>query len=426
MTHRWPLHPAPGHGEALSSWLHRLARIYGMDLDQVVHHDLTPPGAPMPGKIRSLDLEAPSELISTLAERTGVPEKHVRRMTVAGWVPWILDSLQPEPTPGVAFDTYVRQDSVLLAFKERPHREVSNWQAWLPLNSKDRPLSRACPVCVESTKDSVFGLMLIAQLPLTLTCPKHGCRLEPAIGAYTFVGWEHGKPRAQAAPRQITVQDARTDEALRTGIVVLPRRTIHIGVWFRLMRTVIEELAIPLSKLRVGPRRTIELIWRRAGHPVRGGIVGAARTYETLPWWQQEMYLEAAATAVQMVETEEIAANGTLGHLLTPEPDRIVGNGTPPRDRGNQERDLWADAREALSEAVTLAQQDPLAAEHMLAILTISARTEKSFQSVRDDLIGLDIPEESLPLTLVASRAPENAIRWVSHENAYGRSRDIE
>ena len=178
------------------------------------------------------------------------------------------------------------------------------------------------------------------------------------------------------------------------AIVVLPRRTIHIGVWFRLMRTVIEELAIPLSKLRVGPRRTIELIWRRAGHPVRGGIVGAARTYETLPWWQQEMYLEAAATAVQMVETEEIAANGTLGHLLTPEPDRIVGNGTPPRDRGNEERDLWADAREALSEAVTLAQQDPLAAEHMLAILTISARTEKSFQSVRDDLIGLDIPEE--------------------------------
>lgn len=426
MTQRWPLHPAPGHGEALTSWLHRLAPIYGMDLDQLVHHDLTPPGAPVPGKIRSLDLEAPPELISTLADRTGVPEQQLHRMTIAGWVPWILDSLQPEPTPGAAFDTYVRQDSVLLAFKERPHREVANWQAWLPLNSKNRPISRVCPTCVESATSGAFQLPLIAQLPLTLTCPPHGCRLEPAIGSYAFFGWEHVEAHARAAPGQLTVQDTRTDEALRTGMVVLPRRTIHIGVWFRLMRTVIEELAIPLSKLRVGPRRTIELIWHRAGHPVRGGIVGAARTYETLPWRQQEMYLEAAATAVQMVETEEITANGTLGHLLTPEPDHVVGNGSPPPDRGNEERDLWADTREALSEAVALAQQDPLAAEHMLAILTIFARTEKSFQSIRDDLLGLDIPEEYLPLTLADVRAPEDAIQWVSHENVYRRSRDIE
>ena len=282
MTHRWPLHPRPGHGEALSSWLHRLATVYEMGADELVRHDLTPPGAPALGPIRSLDMEVPSELIATLAERTGVPEQRLRRMTVAGWVPWLLDSLQPEPSPGVAFETYVRQDSVLLTFKERPHREVTNWQAWLPLNSKNRPISRACPTCVEPATSGAFQLPLIAQLPLTLTCPQHGCRLEPAIGSYTFLGWEHGETHARAAPGQITVQDARTDEALSTGMVVLPRRTIHIGVWFRLMRTVIEELSIPLSKLRVGPRRTIEHIWQRTGHPVRGGIVGAARTYETL------------------------------------------------------------------------------------------------------------------------------------------------
>ena len=128
-----------------------------------------------------------------------------------------------------------------------------------------------------------------------------------------------------------------------------------------------------------------------------------------------------------MVNTKEITANGTLGHLLTPEPDRIVGNGSPPpSDHGDEERDLWADAREALSEAVALAQQDPLAAAQMLAMLTMFARTEKLFQMIRSDMIGLDIPEESLPLTLADTRAPENAIRWVSHENAYRRSRDIE
>ena len=155
MTHRWPLHPPPGHGEALSSWLHRLATVYGMPLDQLVRHDLTPPGAPVPGSIGSLDLEVPSELITILAARTGVPPAQVRRMTVAGWVPWLLDSLQPEPTPGAAFDTYVRQGSVIVTFKERPHREVLNWRAWLPLNSKNRPVSRACPACVGSATDGV-------------------------------------------------------------------------------------------------------------------------------------------------------------------------------------------------------------------------------------------------------------------------------
>ena len=30
MTGPWPLHPPPGDGEALTSWLNRLAEVYGM------------------------------------------------------------------------------------------------------------------------------------------------------------------------------------------------------------------------------------------------------------------------------------------------------------------------------------------------------------------------------------------------------------
>lgn len=399
MTHRWPLQPPPGHGEALSSWLHRLATVYGMPLDQLVRHDLTPPGAPVPGSIGSLDLEVPSELITILAARTGVPPAQVRRMTVAGWVPWLLDSLQPEPTPGAAFDTYVRQGSVIVTFKERPHREVLNWRAWLPLNSKNRPVSRACPACVGSATD---GVPLIVQLPITLTCPHHGRWLDPAYGTFAFFGWEHSKTNDRPVPRPVAIQDARTEEALSTGTVVLPRRTVHVGVWFRLLRTVIEELSIPVSTLRVRPRRAIELIWRTAGHPVRAGIIGAARTYETLPWPQQEMFLEAAATAIHLVETGDIEAPGTLGHLLTPEPDRPAHDGLPPRD-------IWDEAREAMSEALALAQQDPLVAERMLAILTSLTRTEKTFQSIRGDLISLDVPDAFLPQTLATMRARRTA-----------------
>ena len=96
MRSRWPLHPPPGQGEALTSWLQRLASVYDMGLDQLVRYDLALPGAATAMKMELLDLQAPEALITALAERTGVPEKQLHRMTVAGWVPWLLDSLQPE------------------------------------------------------------------------------------------------------------------------------------------------------------------------------------------------------------------------------------------------------------------------------------------------------------------------------------------
>nr|WP_292835738.1 TniQ family protein [Microbacterium sp.] len=65
-----------------------------------------------------------------------------------------------------------------ITFKERPHREVLNWRAWLPLKFKNRPVSGVCPVCVESTTDWALTFPLIVQLPITLTCPRHGCRLD--------------------------------------------------------------------------------------------------------------------------------------------------------------------------------------------------------------------------------------------------------
>ena len=257
MTGRWPLHPTPGHGEALTSWLHRLATVYGMDLDQLVRHDLTPPGAPAPKSTDSLNLYAPAALITALAVRTGVPTEQVHRMTIAGWVPWLLDSLEPEPTPGVAFHTYVRQDSVLITSTDHPYREVPNWQAWLPVNSKNRPVSRVCPVCVESATDGTLAFPLIMQIPITLTCPRHGCRLDAAFGPYAFFGWERSKKNDRPAPRQVIIQDARTEQGLRIGTVVLPRRTVHVGVWFRLLRTLID--------YNLKDKQGLATYWRKPG-----------------------------------------------------------------------------------------------------------------------------------------------------------------
>jgi hypothetical protein len=44
--------------------------------------------------------------------------------------------------------------------------------------------------------------------------------------------------------------DRRTGEALTTGIVTLPRRPVHAGLWFRLLRTLLDEVNTPTSLVR--------------------------------------------------------------------------------------------------------------------------------------------------------------------------------
>src|SRR5690625_3122564 len=151
MTHRWPLHPTPGEGEALTAWLNRLAATYGMTVDNLIRHNLASPGVDLADYHTSiLDVAPPEELLSALRQRTGVCLAQLRQMTVAGWAPWLVDTLEPEPSPGAAFDTYVHQDSVLLTTTERPRRQVPAWQAWLPTDPKRGPLRRACPICLNT------------------------------------------------------------------------------------------------------------------------------------------------------------------------------------------------------------------------------------------------------------------------------------
>lgn len=44
--------------------------------------------------------------------------------------------------------------------------------------------------------------------------------------------------------------DRRTHEGITTGTVTLPRRPVHVGVWFRLLRTLLDEVNTPTSQLR--------------------------------------------------------------------------------------------------------------------------------------------------------------------------------
>jgi hypothetical protein len=140
---RWPLHPPPSPGEALSSWLQRIADLYGLSLEALLRHNLGAISYELDqGSAELLDLDPGESVLLAISERTGVAPVELRLMTIAGWVPWLLDTL--ETSDSTAFETYVRQDSVLLAPTNAPRRQVvSRWRPWLPAEA----MTRDCPAC---------------------------------------------------------------------------------------------------------------------------------------------------------------------------------------------------------------------------------------------------------------------------------------
>ena len=125
MSTRWPVHPAPVTGEALTSWLRRIAHRYGAEVEDLVLDTgfcISRPG--------DLDVAAPEEFINQLAGRTRTGTDTIRAMTLGGQTPWLLDQLEPAAE---AYTTYTRQLAVLLPRGRRRDRTVEDWRAWFRL-----------------------------------------------------------------------------------------------------------------------------------------------------------------------------------------------------------------------------------------------------------------------------------------------------
>ncbi|MEV4167365.1 TniQ family protein [Nonomuraea dietziae] len=132
----WPIHPRPHPGEALTSWLGRLAAAYRLSVRQLLQYNLGPAFALLDeATAGDLDWDPPLALLEALALRTGTEVGELRLMTVAGWVPWLADTLDPAYGPE-AFHPDTRQDSVLLSPGEAGTNAVERWLPWL---SADRP-----------------------------------------------------------------------------------------------------------------------------------------------------------------------------------------------------------------------------------------------------------------------------------------------
>jgi hypothetical protein len=114
-----------------------------MNIEQAVDlltHNLGARSLPHKLTEQDLDWNPPPAILAALADRTGVETSHLRSMTIAGWVPWLLDTLHDVGQEG--FDTYVCQDSVLFSSRLIGAYRVLAWRPWMPSRPSAR---RMCP-----------------------------------------------------------------------------------------------------------------------------------------------------------------------------------------------------------------------------------------------------------------------------------------
>jgi hypothetical protein len=305
--------------------------------------------------------------------------------TIAGWVPWLAGTL--DPCDGQeAFDTYVRQDSVLLAPGEAGRSTVPHWLPWMPVRDQRwRTGLRACPACAASPDR---GTSLLAALPIMTSCAEHACRLEPEM-TVRLAALDRDPVPSPPVREPVAAMDRFTHEGLTTGMVTLPRRAVHVGVWLRLLRTLLDEVSMAASRVSPRSAATLAAVWDATGRQARAGLK-VWRPYERLDSQHQQAMLEAAATALTLAEVGEVTARGTLGPLLTREPHHDVHEG---------DRRAWEhkQARAEFDAMIARARADPDTASRLLAMLTADSRTTASFYRQRQYLTGLGIPEGLLP-----------------------------
>ena len=378
---RWPLHPAPKEGEAMSSWLCRIAACYQMDMRALLEHDLGH------GHVDDLDIAPPLSLLTYLAQRSGIEQDRLNCMSLTGWVPWLLDSLD-DSIPS-SLDNYVFQFSVLLPRNRRKARSIPNWRAWIP----SKPINRACPVCLRDPNNQ--ALLLAWKLPLMLSCPVHGCWLESYWGAPgKFFRWKNSDFSPRTASEKIFAMDRRTWQALTTGHVKLPRRSIHTGLWFRLLRTLLDELNTPLSQCGVCAK-TISYIWKHCGHPVRARQ-HFWRPFEILDLTVQLQMLEAAATAIDLIESKVLSPRGDQAELFLPKPQIGFLNNRPADKQDIESIDPWQKMVKAIQEEIAKAKHNPEVARSLFALASYGRRDPDFLENLRTTFIESGIPPEFL------------------------------
>jgi len=227
----WPVVPPPQPGESLSSWLARIGQEYGLAGDQLLGSD----GPAAMGTDVTLDEDPPDDLVAWLSRKTGQAPRRIRAMTLSGFVPFLLDGVAP---PAACLATYVAGTRLITGPDERIVKTKT-----LPWIDRTWTEQWACSACLEA--DDAPYRRLSWYLPWMLTCPLHGAFLNRVL-VQPGRTWDvmEERPFGRAPPEEDLLRlDRATHQAVTRGIVETATGRIAGGIWVRLLRAVIEELA---------------------------------------------------------------------------------------------------------------------------------------------------------------------------------------
>ena len=339
-----------------------------------------------------LNVNVPAELLTSLSNRTGMSEQKIRALTLASWEPLLFNDITEKESD---FESYVHHYSLLLPLSNRKkYLPKQPWKPWFP---KSLVASKACPECI---KNKPVGAMSLAWcLPIMLSCPIHQCVLREC---YSYQGrhmyWPKESKLIIPFSHAINTMDQRTWSALTTGKVALPRRTIHGGVWLRLLRTLLDELHISIPSTKPLHANIVN-IWNSLGLIPRDGQA-RWQPYEELPPETQQLTLMAAAMAIEQIENGTIAPPGEQIYLFSPE--SVSSSDLPSYLQRTRVAAiikpslLWQRALDSLTEAIEIAKNDPAEAKQLRNCILLGRCDFESVQKVDNLLIEAGIPKDFL------------------------------
>ncbi|MFA7340434.1 MAG: TniQ family protein [Candidatus Obscuribacterales bacterium] len=226
--HRWPVHPRPLEGELLSSWLRRIAQVYGLSSVELMQ-DLGIRKADR----ALIDIRPSKKILAKIAGCTGESLERVSATTFDGVMPFLFHRAEARQ---------IHDASVLISGRQHLHDGLFGCQPkladWINWSHPGRHRMYGCRQCLSDYPNA--GVMLPWQLTIVLSCHIHGLMLEPMGTMKDSVKWFNGK--IAEAPEVVRSMDNRTWAALTKGIVELPGGEVDTGDWFSVLRAIDFEL----------------------------------------------------------------------------------------------------------------------------------------------------------------------------------------
>jgi len=292
------VHPVPVRGEALSSWLRRIASVYCCTVADLLRYDLGFPEA----KPSLLDFEAPSDLIEVIAVRSGMSFRTIEKTTFAGSLPFLSGRVFTDPSKDD-----VETCSVLFEPPNPAPGSYEKLRNWFQKESKSKLIG--CRHCLADYKNG--ATLLGWGLKVVLSCPVHEVMIEPGRKEGDRIEWR--KDREEPALKQVCNLDERSLEAVSEGSVQLPGGLVSAVEWFRILQAIFHELNAPWLSVESGRFVWQLKLWEAAGYHSPG-------PFETFKFDRSCALL--IATAINHMETGAVSPTGTYGKFFVKQSER--------------------------------------------------------------------------------------------------------